>query len=93
MSEQRNWKRIRERLALHLPVRVQGRDTSAASRLRCLYDCVQKLFPSNSLSSTIRHAVCSRFVEILTSIWRFLGERKPVKRLAQYGQYFSLFGV
>src|SRR6185503_1865912 len=27
MSEQRNWKRIRERLALHLPVRVQGRDT------------------------------------------------------------------
>ena len=29
MSEQRNWKRIRERLALHLPVRVQGRDTPA----------------------------------------------------------------
>lgn len=27
MSEQRNWKRIRERLALHLPVRVQGRET------------------------------------------------------------------
>lgn len=27
MSEERNWKRIRERLALHLPVRVQGRDT------------------------------------------------------------------
>jgi hypothetical protein len=27
MSEQRNWKRIRERLPLHLPVRVQGRDT------------------------------------------------------------------
>ena len=27
MSEQRNWKRIRERLALHLPVRVRGRDT------------------------------------------------------------------
>src|SRR5918997_1634925 len=29
MSEQRNWKRIRERLPLHLPVRVQGRDTPA----------------------------------------------------------------
>jgi hypothetical protein len=29
MSEQRNWKRIRERLALHLPVRVQGRETPA----------------------------------------------------------------
>ena len=27
MGEERNWKRIRERLALHLPVRVQGRDT------------------------------------------------------------------
>ena len=27
MSEQRKWKRIRERLALHLPVRVQGRET------------------------------------------------------------------
>src|SRR6476660_7154810 len=27
MSEQRNWKRIRERLALHLPVRVQVRET------------------------------------------------------------------
>jgi hypothetical protein len=27
MNEQRNWKRIRERLALHLPVRVQGRET------------------------------------------------------------------
>jgi hypothetical protein len=27
MSEQRNWKRIRERLPLSLPVRVQGRDT------------------------------------------------------------------
>ena len=27
MSEQRNWKRIRERLALQLPVRVQGRET------------------------------------------------------------------
>ena len=27
MSEDRNWKRIRERLALHLPVRVQGRET------------------------------------------------------------------
>ena len=27
MSEQRNWKRIRERLALHLPVRIQGRET------------------------------------------------------------------
>jgi hypothetical protein len=27
MSEQRNWKRIRERLPLHLPVRVQGRET------------------------------------------------------------------
>ena len=27
MSEERNWKRIRERLALHLPVRVQGRET------------------------------------------------------------------
>jgi hypothetical protein len=27
MSEQRNWKRIRERLPLHLPVRVRGRDT------------------------------------------------------------------
>lgn len=27
MSEQRNWKRIRERLALRLPVRVQGRET------------------------------------------------------------------
>ena len=26
MSEQRNWKRIRERLPLHLPVRVRGRD-------------------------------------------------------------------
>ena len=28
MSEQRNWRRIRERLALHLPVRVRGRETS-----------------------------------------------------------------
>lgn len=28
MSEQRNWKRIRERLALHLPVRVRVRETS-----------------------------------------------------------------
>lgn len=27
MSEQRNWKRIRERLPLQLPVRVQGRET------------------------------------------------------------------
>jgi len=27
MSEQRNWKRIRERLPLQLPVRVRGRDT------------------------------------------------------------------
>ncbi|HET6975035.1 MAG TPA: PilZ domain-containing protein [Pyrinomonadaceae bacterium] len=27
MSEERNWKRIRERLALHLPVRVQVRET------------------------------------------------------------------
>ena len=27
MSEDRNWKRIRERLALHLPVRVQVRET------------------------------------------------------------------
>jgi hypothetical protein len=27
MSEERNWKRIRERLALHLPVRVRGRET------------------------------------------------------------------
>jgi hypothetical protein len=27
MGEQRNWKRIRERLALHLPVRVRGRET------------------------------------------------------------------
>jgi hypothetical protein len=27
MSEERNWKRIRERLALHLPVRIQGRET------------------------------------------------------------------
>src|SRR5918995_7534074 len=27
MVEERNWKRIRERLALHLPVRVQGRET------------------------------------------------------------------
>ena len=27
MGEQRNWKRIRERLPLQLPVRVQGRDT------------------------------------------------------------------
>jgi hypothetical protein len=27
MSEQRNWKRIRERLALTLPVRVRGRET------------------------------------------------------------------
>ncbi len=27
MSEERNWKRIRERLALALPVRVQGRET------------------------------------------------------------------
>ena len=27
MVEERNWKRIRERLALHLPVRIQGRDT------------------------------------------------------------------
>ena len=27
MSEERNWKRIRERLALQLPVRVQGRET------------------------------------------------------------------
>ncbi|HKG77886.1 MAG TPA: PilZ domain-containing protein [Pyrinomonadaceae bacterium] len=27
MSEQRNWKRIRERLALHLPVRVRLRET------------------------------------------------------------------
>jgi hypothetical protein len=29
MSEQRNWKRIRERLALQLPVRVQSRETPA----------------------------------------------------------------
>ena len=29
MSEQRNWKRIRERLPLTLPVRVRGRDTPA----------------------------------------------------------------
>ena len=28
MSEDRNWKRIRERLALHLPVRVQVRETA-----------------------------------------------------------------
>ena len=28
MSEQRDWKRIRERLRLHLPVRVQGRETA-----------------------------------------------------------------
>jgi hypothetical protein len=27
MSEKRNWKRIRERLPLHLPVRVRGRET------------------------------------------------------------------
>ena len=27
MGEKRNWKRIRERLALHLPVRVRGRET------------------------------------------------------------------
>ena len=27
MSDQRNWKRIRERLALHLPVRIQVRET------------------------------------------------------------------
>ena len=27
MSEQRNWKRIRERLPLTLPVRVRGRET------------------------------------------------------------------
>ena len=27
MGEERKWQRIRERLALHLPVRVQGRDT------------------------------------------------------------------
>ena len=27
MGEERKWKRIRERLALHLPVRVQGRET------------------------------------------------------------------
>jgi hypothetical protein len=27
MSEQRNWKRIRERLALHLPIRVRVRET------------------------------------------------------------------
>ena len=27
MSEERNWKRIRERLALYLPVRIQGRET------------------------------------------------------------------
>lgn len=27
MSEQRNWKRIRERLALHLPVRIRCRET------------------------------------------------------------------
>src|SRR5689334_21801197 len=27
MSEERNWKRIRERLALHLPVRVRVRET------------------------------------------------------------------
>lgn len=27
MGEERNWKRIRERLALHLPVRVQGRES------------------------------------------------------------------
>src|SRR6185436_2383081 len=27
MSEQQNWKRIRERLALHLPVRVRVRET------------------------------------------------------------------
>ena len=29
MSEQRNWKRIRERLPLQLPVRVRGRETSS----------------------------------------------------------------
>jgi hypothetical protein len=28
MSEDRNWKRIRDRLALHLPVRVEGRETA-----------------------------------------------------------------
>jgi hypothetical protein len=28
MSEQRNWKRIRERMALHLPVRVRCRETA-----------------------------------------------------------------
>ena len=28
MGDERNWKRIRERLALHLPVRVQGRETA-----------------------------------------------------------------
>jgi hypothetical protein len=28
MSEERNWKRVRERLPLHLPVRVRGRETS-----------------------------------------------------------------
>ncbi len=28
MSEQRDWKRIRDRLRLHLPVRVQGRETA-----------------------------------------------------------------
>jgi hypothetical protein len=27
MPEERNWKRIRERMALHLPVRVRGRET------------------------------------------------------------------
>src|SRR5215207_3589887 len=27
MAEERNWKRIRERLALHLPVRIRGRET------------------------------------------------------------------
>ena len=27
MGEERNWKRIRERMPLHLPVRIQGRET------------------------------------------------------------------
>jgi len=31
MSEERNWKRIRERLPLHLPVRIQGRETPTFS--------------------------------------------------------------
>jgi hypothetical protein len=35
---------------------LRNRDTIAASRLLCLYDRVQKLFPSVNLSSTIRPA-------------------------------------